>query len=239
MLSKIDLVLGCFIVAVIITGSFGSFQPVIGSDTLYQTSTYSDLEKGIFDGNLTIGELERYGSTGLGTFNSLDGEMIILDGVVYQIKSNGTVWKVPDNLKTPFAFTTSFKTDQVFLINKSMNLTLFEEYMGPSLTSRNFLCMMVVIGDFSYLKLRSPPSQSKPYPNLTEALKNQSVWEFNNQTGVMVGLWCPERYEGTNFPGFHFHFISKDLKRGGHVLDYQLQRGLVKMDYTPHFARIQ
>ena len=237
--SKIDLVLGCAIIVVIITGTFGNFQPVIDSETLYQTSTYDDLQKGVFDGNLTIGELERYGSTGLGTFNSLDGEMIILDGVVYQIKSNGTVWKVPDNLKTPFAFTTSFKTDQVFLINKSMNLTLFEEYMGPSLTSRNFLCMMVVIGDFSYLKLRSPPSQSKPYPNLTEALKNQSVWEFNNQTGVMVGLWCPERYEGTNFPGFHFHFISNDLKRGGHVLDYQLQRGLVKMDYTPHFARIQ
>jgi len=239
MLSKIHIFLGCAIIAVIITGTFGSFQSVIDSETLYQTSTYSDLEIGEFDGNLTIGELERYGNTGLGTFNSLDGEMIILDGVVYQIKSNGTILRVQDNLKTPFAFTTSFKTDQVFLINKTMNISQFEEYMRPSLTSRNVLCMVVVVGDFSYLKLRSPPSQSKPYPNLTEALKNQSVWEFKNQTGVMVGLWCPEKYESTNFPGFHFHFISNNLKRGGHVLDYKLERGLVKMDYTPHFARIQ
>jgi acetolactate decarboxylase len=35
---------------------------------------------GVYDGNVTIRELLRHGDFGLGTFNALDGEMLVLDG---------------------------------------------------------------------------------------------------------------------------------------------------------------
>ena len=41
---------------------------------------------GVYDGDLTYQELARHGDFGLGTFEALDGEMIALEGVFYQIK---------------------------------------------------------------------------------------------------------------------------------------------------------
>ena len=45
---------------------------------------------GIYDGEMTIGELLGKGNFGIGTFDALDGEMIILDGVCYQLRGDGT-----------------------------------------------------------------------------------------------------------------------------------------------------
>jgi acetolactate decarboxylase len=44
-------------------------------DTLFQTSTLSALQAGDYDGILTIGALKQHGDFGLGSFNTLDGEM--------------------------------------------------------------------------------------------------------------------------------------------------------------------
>ena len=48
---------------------------------VYQTSTIAALLDGIYDGDVTIAELLTHGDFGLGTFNHLDGEMVVLDGV--------------------------------------------------------------------------------------------------------------------------------------------------------------
>ncbi|MBI5723704.1 MAG: acetolactate decarboxylase [Planctomycetes bacterium] len=74
-------------------------------------------------------------------------------------------------------------------------------------------------GTFDYLKLRSVPKQTKPYPTLAEAVKKQAVFEHRNIRGTLVGFRCPDSIGGLNVPGWHFHFISEDRKVGGHVLD--------------------
>ena len=38
--------------------------------------------QGEYDGVVTVGELRRYGDTGIGTFQGVNGEMIVLDGTV-------------------------------------------------------------------------------------------------------------------------------------------------------------
>ena len=60
-------------------------------DTLYQISTIQNLSAGGYDGYLTLGQLKNQGDFGIGTFNRLDGEMIVLNNTVYQVKSNGTI----------------------------------------------------------------------------------------------------------------------------------------------------
>ena len=52
-----------------------------GDDTLFQTSTITALSAGDYDGELTVAQLKEQGDFGLGTYDALDGEMIVLDGV--------------------------------------------------------------------------------------------------------------------------------------------------------------
>lgn len=49
--------------------------------SLYVYSTLDALMAGVYDGDLTVSELSAKGDFGLATFNHLDGEMIMLDGV--------------------------------------------------------------------------------------------------------------------------------------------------------------
>ena len=51
---------------------------------------------GLYQEHFTIGQLKAQGDFGLGTFNLLDGEMIVLKGKVYQAKANGEVIEVTD-----------------------------------------------------------------------------------------------------------------------------------------------
>ena len=71
-------------------------DPLIGvhrdqaDHAVYQTSTMGALLDGVYDGDVTIAELLRHGDFGLGTFNHLDGEMLVLDGVCYQLRGDGS-----------------------------------------------------------------------------------------------------------------------------------------------------
>ena len=58
---------------------------------LFQHGTLALLVPGLFDGTLPLGSLLEHGDTGIGTATGLDGEMIILDGVPYLVRSDGSV----------------------------------------------------------------------------------------------------------------------------------------------------
>ena len=53
--------------------------------TLYQVSTAIALVEGIYQGAVRVGTLREHGDLGLGTFENLDGEMIIVDGHFFQV----------------------------------------------------------------------------------------------------------------------------------------------------------
>src|ERR1700739_4074750 len=57
--------------------------------TVFQTSTVKALMEGAPTGDMTRGELKTHGDFGLGTFDGLDGEMIELDGMVFQVRADG------------------------------------------------------------------------------------------------------------------------------------------------------
>src|SRR5436190_23592316 len=76
---------------------------------VYQISTISSLLAGGYDGDTTVGELLRHGGFGLGTFNGVDGEMMVLDGRVYRGTVDGRAHLVTRAEKTPFAVVTPFR----------------------------------------------------------------------------------------------------------------------------------
>jgi acetolactate decarboxylase len=95
-----------------VSGSLAMIQPawhrVSGCEdyragVLYQTSLMSALIAGLYDGDMTYGEIRKHGDFGLGTFNNLDGEMVGFDGTFYQLRSDGSARPVTAGQKTPFA----------------------------------------------------------------------------------------------------------------------------------------
>src|SRR6202050_2849181 len=76
--------------------------------TLYQVSTATALVEGIYQGAVRVGDLREHGDLGLGTFEDLDGEMVIVDGRFFQIRGDGSVREVDDAVLSPFAVITPF-----------------------------------------------------------------------------------------------------------------------------------
>jgi acetolactate decarboxylase len=55
------------------------------SNPVYLSAPVSALMKGLYEKDTTIANIKKHGDFGLGTFNDLNGEMVMLDGIVYQL----------------------------------------------------------------------------------------------------------------------------------------------------------
>ena len=62
---------------------------------------------------------------------------------------------------------------------------------------------------------------------MTDVLDDQPVFRFNQRQGVLVGFRTPQHMQGINVAGYHEHFITDDRQGGGHLLDYQLESGVL------------
>lgn len=200
------------------------------NDALFQTSTINALMVGDFYGTMSLKELKSHGDFGLGTFDGLDGELVGLDGKFYHVKSDGHAYPVNDTATTPFAEVAFFKAENNISLNGTYNLTQIESYLDSRRPTRNIFYAIRIDGTFDYVKTRIPEAQSKPYPTLTEALKTQKIFQFNNITGTVVGFWWPSYAKGINVPGYHLHFITANRSAGGHLLDIRASKAIVAID---------
>ena len=73
-----------------------------------QAGTINALLKGCYEGDITMADLLRLGTDGIGTVQNLDGELIVLHGVAYSARADGSVVVVGPDTKTPFAVLTRF-----------------------------------------------------------------------------------------------------------------------------------
>lgn len=208
-------------------------------ETLYQVSTIDALMQGVYEGIQPISELKKHGDFGIGTFDALDGEMIVLDGKVYQAKADGRVYSVLENATTPLATVTYFDNDFSEITDRRMNFSTFSTDMSPRLPSQNIIYAVYVHGTFPEMKVRAIPAQQKPYPVLVEAAKSQSVYPYADTSGTIVGFYTPVFFKGLNVPGYHLHFISDDRQTGGHILDLVIPANItVEYDITPAFKMV-
>ncbi|HII99842.1 MAG TPA: acetolactate decarboxylase [Methanoregula sp.] len=206
-------------------------------DMLYQVSTIDALMLGVYDGVRPVGELKQYGNFGIGTFDGLDGEMIMLDGVIYQVKDDGRVVTVTDSVTTPFATVTHFERDHTVVTTTPMNISSFTSTMEEQLPTGNMIYAVKIHGTFPFMKVRSVPAQVRPYPPLSVAVLNQSVYSYSDTTGTIVGFYTPVFFSGVNVPGYHLHYLSDDHEIGGHILDFTVPAGTaVFYDITPGFS---
>ena len=219
-----------------VVGNVFSGEAVYQKETLTQVSTIDALLLGIYDGETTIGELKKLGDFGLGTFNGLDGEMLAVDGVFYQIGSDGKARQPDPGVKTPFAAVTFFDVDSCIPLDPGLSYDSFQKHVDSLIPTPNIFYAIMIEGKFGAVKTRSVPKQEKPYRLLKEIVKEQPVFNFDKVEGTMVGFRCPPYVKGINVPGYHLHFLTKDGKSGGHVLDFTIERAMLKIDDNQVFT---
>ncbi|MBQ3446335.1 MAG: acetolactate decarboxylase [Synergistaceae bacterium] len=211
------------------------------SDELFQTALLQSLMQGEYDGVITVKELKTYGDTGIGTFQSVNGELIMLNGTVYRALWDGSVEVASDDDTVPFTNVTFFDADV-----KKEGITAGDiEALKAIITEaarehgRNQFYMAKVSGVVPYILVRSELAQHEPYKPLNDALKtDQREFEYKDVRGTVVALYCPEYMGGLNTPGWHLHFISDDGKKGGHVLELSVKDCLLEMDIISEFRMI-
>lgn len=226
------------VLAVLAAGCTQPATTVQDRETMFQVSTFSALSQGVYEGIAPVGTLKQNGDIGLGTFEALDGEMVCLDGKVYQVSVDGTVVEKSDNTTTPFAAVTFFDADSTKQLQNLQGLSNLTTLIDGEIPSDATMYAVKLHGNFSYVKTRSVPAQAKPYPALAEAVKNQSIFERENVTGTIVGVRFPAYMDGVNVAGYHCHFISDDRQFGGHLLDCTLENGTLLIDGTDRFVMV-
>ena len=190
-----------------------------------QVAIIDTLLGGMYDGSATVGQLKSWGDLGIGTMHQLDGEMLMVDGVVYQVKYDGSVNRPADSETIPFATAVNFIPSKRIQLKGIKSFKDFEKKIPKHIANRNVPVAIRFTGKFASMHTRSVERQKKPYRPLVEAAKNQAEFKFSKISGDMVGFLFPKYVQGMNVPGWHLHFIDKERKCGGHVLDFALLNG--------------
>jgi acetolactate decarboxylase len=186
--------------------------------TLFQVSTSAALVEGLYQGAMRVSRLLRHGDFGLGTFIDLDGEMVVLDGICYQVSSSGAVKTVEGDRLIPYAVVTRFNVE---FSKKFHHLDSYGELVSVCdgmRASDNLFYAFRVDGQFSVVKTRVMKAVAEG-TNLKSAASGQEEFLFESVNGTLVGIWSPVYAGSFTVPGYHFHFLSADRRKGGHVLE--------------------
>jgi acetolactate decarboxylase len=186
--------------------------------TLFQVSTSAALVEGLYQGAVRVSRLLRHGDFGLGTFIDLDGEMVVLDGICYQISSRGEVSPVEGDRLIPYAVVTRFNAEFSKQFHQLHSFSELVSVCDSLRKSANVFHAFRVEGRYSRVKARVMKAVPEG-TGLTAAASGQEEFLFDEVEGTLVGLWSPDFAGSFSVPGYHFHFLSTDRRRGGHVLE--------------------
>lgn len=201
---------------------------------MYQVSTLQALALGYSRAVIKVEELLQEGDTGLGTFEDVNGEMILMDGKCFRADQNGNVTVVPSDTGVPFAAVAKHYGEQQFPLRDMPDITSIRTELTRKIEERFGLNSMHVVridGVFEKVDARSEAPYRSHHVTLKEVLcKTQKAFIFENIRGSLVGVYFPDYMDGINMPGWHLHFLSEDRSKGGHVFDVSLKEATAKVD---------
>src|ERR1700674_425463 len=163
----------------------------IAHHTLYQVSTATALVEGIYQGAVRVETLREHGDLGLGTFEDLDGEMVIVDGHFFQVRCDGSVREVDDTVLSPFAVITRFGPEPAVTLDQCPEMGDLTSRFDTLRHSDNIFFALRVDGQFDYVYARAMCRTKEGVP-LVQAAAVQPEFEFQDIKGTLVGFWAPE-----------------------------------------------
>ncbi len=204
--------------------------PCVNRNTIYLSTPVNALVEGIYEENVALAEVKQHGDFGLGTFNDLDGEMVMLDSITYQINSEGRVNVIGDKALTPFACVAFYMPVSREEISVEMDCNAFIKMLYSLFPSTNLFYAIRIEGRFAHIRTRSVPRQEN-YRPIVEVTRDQPTFDFYDIEGTFAGFFTPSFMASLNVQGLHQHFISSDLKYGGHLLECSPTKVLIGIQF--------
>ena len=200
-------------------------KSTVSRHEIFQTSLMSALLDGVYEDEMTVRDLLSHGGFGIGTFNGLDGEMLIIDGTCYQLRADGGVSKADLGAYTPYAVVTNFVPHIESKLPQNVVRAEASKFIDKLTASQNYMYALRIDGDFEWIRMRTVVKQEKPYRPMVEATDEDAIIELHDVSGVVAGFRTPLYEQGIGVPGCHTHFLTDDRTTGGHVLDFKLRSG--------------
>ncbi|MFM8526372.1 MAG: acetolactate decarboxylase [Cyanobacteriota bacterium] len=205
--------------------------------TIYQVSTSGALVQGVFDGCVRVGELLEHGDFGLGTFDGLDGEGILLDGRCWQARSDGSVLPAPADALAPFWVVTRFQSDRSTSFEAVASWADLTTRLDDLRSNANLFVALRLRGVFQHIRYRVA-CKTGPGVNLIQATSAQATFDLEQVAGTLVGFWTPDYARTINVPGYHLHLISDDHQHAGHVLELKAEQLQVALHQESHLQLV-
>lgn len=201
---------------------------------MYQVSTLQALAMGHTRYVIDVAQLKKHGNTGLGTFEGVNGEMIVVDGQCFRAKDDGSVVVADDDMGVPFASVCNAAGNIRFDVQEMCSIEELKTLLTikiEELFGLNSMHMVRIDGEFEVVDARSEEAYHAIHISLKDMLKEtQKAFKFDNVSGTLVCVYYPDFMDGINAAGWHIHFISDDRRKGGHVFDLKMKSGHALLD---------
>jgi acetolactate decarboxylase len=199
------------------------------------------LDNGVLEGTMKPAELLEWGDLGLGTYNGLNGEMVVLDQRVNRITPAGEVVEANEDMRIPYTIVCFFEPEKTLSLAGKENLDYnrLKSMIDTLLPSQNLFYAFRITGEFDYIKCGGADRQEKPFDKtILEMLADRPIYEKENVSGTLVGFWCPDYIGDINTSGFHLHFLSDDRSMGGHLLAFKTSALKIQYDVKNRYEII-
>lgn len=185
---------------------------------MVQVGTYESLLRPNFSGVARLDQVLTNETMGIGTFTNLDGELIMLGGVVYQVRPDGIPQIADRRASTPFLQAVRFEPEVNIEVPPGTACSNLPSVANAALGTVTGVVAVRVRGTFTELVTRSVTADPPPFRPLTETIAEQTVFPLESARAALVGFLQGGDAQGIGQPGLHLHALTHDRSAGGHVL---------------------
>lgn len=186
------------------------------TDAVFQLTLAHVLLDGGYDAVTTLAEVMPEGDHGLGTFDRLDGEMVVVDGEPWRVDHTGAATLVPLTARVPFVVLTTM-TSSVRRRVTGMDRDGVAAQVDALVDDPTAVVAVRLEGRFARVLVRSVPAQEPPYRPYAEVCATDEVrFEYEDFEGVFVGFRFPDLDGGATIGGLHLHGLDVARTTGGH-----------------------
>lgn len=220
------------------TSADSAQAPPQSPSTIWQALPAAMLMRGYFGpAVVTAGDMRQHGSIGVGTPQSGDGELTMLDGRIYltsgisgtptpdtvtsDTATADTAVQAPDSLGVVFAIATGWEDGDSRRLGVPPGMVYeapFMEAVDRQLRTTSAFYALRMTGTWREVRVRNLVRQTGSYRPFRCAPADTTI--FVNVTGTMVGFREPPYADSLGVANYHLHFISDGNPQGGHVLSF-------------------
>ena len=183
-----------------------------------QVGTYDYLIQPDYDGLAPLRDVVGDATIGLGTFDRLDGELVMVAGTVYRVGTDGVPRVASLSRTTPWLEAVRFTPQASQRVPAGTECSALVPLIDDLARTAGGMVAVRLIGTFDVLTARSVPAQTQPYPPLSEVVADQTVFPLTDARATLVGFRTGPDLMGVGAPGLHLHGLTKARDAGGHIL---------------------